>query len=109
MELLTSGRFFVRDVPTLALRRINGDSAGNYHLMDEETTGGIVIPTIITSSIMKNQPEECLFRWELPAQGRGIHWRNGIPPGITSSETSTPPMEGDSAGNHQLIYADSEQ
>jgi hypothetical protein len=31
LELLPSGRLLERNVPTLALRRINGDSAGNYH------------------------------------------------------------------------------
>jgi hypothetical protein len=55
-----------RDVPTLALHGINGDSAGNYHHMDEESTG-----------IMG-------FRRELPAYRRGIHPRKGIPQGIVS-------------------------
>jgi hypothetical protein len=31
--------------------------------------------------------EDWLFRRELPAQRRGIHPKNGIPPGITSSWT----------------------
>jgi hypothetical protein len=33
---------------------INGDFAGNYHLMDEESTRGMVIPPGITSSWTKN-------------------------------------------------------
>jgi hypothetical protein len=45
---------------------INGDSAGNYHYMDEESIGGMV------------------FRQELLAQRQGTHPRKGIPPGITS-------------------------
>jgi hypothetical protein len=53
-------------VPTLTLHRINGESAGNYHLRDEESTG------------------ERGFRRELPALKRGIHPRKGILPGITS-------------------------
>jgi hypothetical protein len=61
-------------VPTLALHGINGVSGGNYHLMDEESTGGMVMP-----------------------------------PGIASSWTRNPPEEKDSAGNYQLIYADSDQ
>jgi hypothetical protein len=55
-----------RDVPILALHGINGKSAGNYHLIDEESTGGMG------------------FRRELPAHRLGIHPRKGIPPGITS-------------------------
>jgi hypothetical protein len=39
-----------RDVPTLALRGINRDSVGNYHLMDKESTGIMVIPPGITRS-----------------------------------------------------------
>jgi hypothetical protein len=50
MELLPSGGLFERDMLTLALQGITGDSAGNYNLMDEETTGGMVIPPEITSS-----------------------------------------------------------
>jgi hypothetical protein len=41
--LLPFKGFFVHDVPTLALSGIDGDSARNYHLMDEEFTGGMVI------------------------------------------------------------------
>jgi hypothetical protein len=39
--MVTIRRTFGRDVPTLALHGINGNSAGNYHLMDEEFTGEI--------------------------------------------------------------------
>jgi hypothetical protein len=55
-----------RDVPTLALHGINGESAGNNHLINEEST------------------EVTGFRRELPAHRRGIHTRKKIPPGITS-------------------------
>jgi hypothetical protein len=41
--------------------RINGDSAGNYNLMDKESTGGMFT----------------VFHRELPVQGCGIYWRNG--------------------------------
>jgi hypothetical protein len=34
--LFPTGGFFIQDVPKLALHEMNGDSAGNYHLMDEE-------------------------------------------------------------------------
>jgi hypothetical protein len=43
LELLPSRRFFTRYVPIIALDRINSDSAVNYQLMDEESTGGMVI------------------------------------------------------------------
>jgi hypothetical protein len=36
--LLPSGGFFVRGLPTLALHGINSDSAGNYQLIDQEST-----------------------------------------------------------------------
>jgi hypothetical protein len=35
--------------------------------------------------------------------------RMGFPPGITSSETRNPPEEYDSAGNNQLMEADSDR
>jgi hypothetical protein len=41
LELLPSGGFFVRGLPTLALHGINSDSAGNYQVKDEESTGRI--------------------------------------------------------------------
>jgi hypothetical protein len=47
----------------------------------------MVIPPGITSSWTRKLPEEGLFRRELLAHRRGIHPRNGIPPGITSSGT----------------------
>jgi hypothetical protein len=55
-----------RDVPTIALHGISGESAWNYHLIDEESTGGRG------------------FRSELPAYRRGINPRKGILPRITS-------------------------
>jgi hypothetical protein len=47
---LPTGGFFGREPPTLALQEINGDSSGNNHLMNEESIGGIVILSGITSS-----------------------------------------------------------
>jgi hypothetical protein len=41
VELLPSRGFFVRGLPTLALHGINSDSAGNYRLIDEKSTGRI--------------------------------------------------------------------
>jgi hypothetical protein len=38
LALLPSGGLLESDLPTLALHRINGESAGNYHLRDEEST-----------------------------------------------------------------------
>jgi hypothetical protein len=48
-----------------SVHEIHGESAGSFHLMNEESTGGRG------------------FRQELPAHRRGIHPRKGIPPGIT--------------------------
>jgi hypothetical protein len=53
-------------VPTLALHGINGETAGNYHLINEESNGGRG------------------YRREIQAHRQGIHLRNGILPGITS-------------------------
>jgi hypothetical protein len=66
LESLLSGGRLERNVTTLALHRINEDSAGNNHLLDEEYSRGMG------------------FRWELPAHKRGIHTRKGISQGITS-------------------------
>jgi hypothetical protein len=41
-------------------------SAGNYQLLDEESTGRMIIPQGITSSWIRNPPEEWLFRWNDP-------------------------------------------
>jgi hypothetical protein len=65
------------------------------------------IPLWITSSMMRNPPEEWVFHCELPAQGLGIHRRNGFLPGITSSWMRNPLMDCDYAGNHQLMDAES--
>jgi hypothetical protein len=40
--LLPSRGFFVCKLPTLVLHRLNGDSAENCHLIDDEFTGRIV-------------------------------------------------------------------
>jgi hypothetical protein len=53
-------------VPIDALHGINGESARNYHVIDEESIGGRG------------------FRRELPAHRRGIYPKKGIPSGITS-------------------------
>jgi hypothetical protein len=66
--LLLFGGFFVRNAPKLALSGINGDSAGKTHLMDEESTGGMLILPGIANSPTRNPPKKCLFRRELPAQ-----------------------------------------
>jgi hypothetical protein len=63
----------------------------------------MLIPLEISSSLTRNPSEKWLFRQELPAHGRGIHRRNGIPLGITSSWNRNPTEEGDSAGNNQLL------
>jgi hypothetical protein len=60
-----------------------GNSAGNYHVMDVESNGGMVIPPEITSLWTRNPLEE--FHRELTAMGRGIHPRNIFPPGIIRS------------------------
>jgi hypothetical protein len=90
LVLLRSGGLLEYDVPTLALHRINGDSAGNHHLIDEVYTGGMVIPPGVTRSQTRNTPEECSF-----------------PLGITRSETRNPPEEWDSAGNYRLVDEES--
>jgi hypothetical protein len=87
--LLPSEGFFVRELPTLDLYSINGDSAGNYHLMNEESTGGMVIPLGTTVSLTRNPPEEWLFRREFSGQAQGIHRRNGIPPKLSADNKST--------------------
>jgi hypothetical protein len=45
-------------VAVLGFKGINYDSAGIYHLMDTESTGGMVIARGITSSGTMNPPEE---------------------------------------------------
>jgi hypothetical protein len=45
--------FFIRGLPTLPFHGINSDSAGNYQLIDQESTGRMVFPPGITSSGMK--------------------------------------------------------
>jgi hypothetical protein len=55
-DIVTIRRTLDCRVPTLALHGINSVSAGNYKLMDTESTGGMVFSA-------RN----------LPAHGRGIH------------------------------------
>jgi hypothetical protein len=72
-------------MPTLAIHGINRDSVGNYHVMDEESTGEMVIPPGITRLFEqgihakkvyfagnyqirdKKSIEGMVFRQELPA------------------------------------------
>jgi hypothetical protein len=63
----------------------------------------------ITSSRTRNPPAEWIFRCELLAQGLEIHRRNSFPPGITITWTMNPPEEWISAGNLQIMNADSGQ
>jgi hypothetical protein len=56
--LLPSGGFFVRGLPTLALHGRNSDSAGNYQLIDVESTIRMGFPPGFTSSGTRNTPEE---------------------------------------------------
>jgi hypothetical protein len=70
-------------VPTLTLHVINGDSAGNFNLLDEESTGGMVIQSGIISD--EDSTRGMGISWVLPAHRRGIHQRQGIPPGMTCS------------------------
>jgi hypothetical protein len=66
--LFPSGGLFIRELPALAFHGINRDSAGNYQLNDEESTGGMVIPPGIAISLTRNLEEEGLFSRKLPAQ-----------------------------------------
>jgi hypothetical protein len=86
--LLPSGGYFVRVLPTLALREINSDSAGNYQLIEEESTGRISFA-------------DCQHS---PSMGEIL-----IMPGIIRLGTRNPPEEYDSAGNNQLMEADSDR
>jgi hypothetical protein len=56
--LLPSGGFFARGLPTLALNGINSDSAGNYQLIDVESTIRMGFPPRITTSRTRNPPKE---------------------------------------------------
>jgi hypothetical protein len=67
----------------------NGYSAGNYQLLDKESTGRME------------------FCWELPAPKRGIHRKNGILSGITGFWTRNPREEGNLAGNYRLLNEES--
>jgi hypothetical protein len=73
-------------VSTLALHEINGDSAGNFYLMDKESTGGTFILPEISSSQARNLPEKCFFPLGTTSSGTRNHWRNGY-----------------SAGNYQIM------
>jgi hypothetical protein len=49
---------FLRGLPTLALHGINSESAGNYQLIDVESTVRMGFLLGITSSETRNPPEE---------------------------------------------------
>jgi hypothetical protein len=49
---------FVGELPTLALHGINSESAGNYQLIDVESTVRMGFPPGITSLGTRNPPEE---------------------------------------------------
>jgi hypothetical protein len=97
--LLPSGGFFVSGLPRLALHGINSDSAGNYQLIDEESTGRI------SSADCQHSPSTGFCRELRSYQLIEVESivRMGFLPGITSSGTRNPPEEGDSIGNYQLI------
>jgi hypothetical protein len=65
-------------------------SAGNYNLLDNESTRGID------------------FLWELPLlDEESPRQKNAIPPGITISWTRNPHKEGNSTGNCRLLDEES--
>jgi hypothetical protein len=71
--LLPFGGFFVRGLPTLALHGRNSDSAGNYQLIDVESTVSMGFPPGVTSSGTRNPPEGGRgFHRELPAYCLGF-------------------------------------
>jgi hypothetical protein len=59
--LLKSRGFFIHGLPTLPLYGINSVFAGNYQLIDKESTGKMVFPPGITSYGTRNLPKE----WDL--------------------------------------------
>jgi hypothetical protein len=80
MSFTVQRTFRTRDMKKLALHGINGHSAGNYQLMDEESAEGMGV------------------RQELPVHRRRIYPRKGIPPGMTSPfHTSKIKMSGKSS------------
>jgi hypothetical protein len=59
--LLPSGGFFVCGLPTLVFHGINSDSAGNYQLIDVESTVRMGFLPGITSSGTRNPSQEADF------------------------------------------------
>jgi hypothetical protein len=55
---IPAGRFFVPDVPTLALHGLNSNSAGIYQILDKELSGRMFILPGISSSEKRNPLEE---------------------------------------------------
>jgi hypothetical protein len=89
--------FFKICVPLFHIRILHSNESWNcYHTEDFSSTNYLYSPSKnvavcgtmgymvnllgLTSSWTRNSQEEWLFRWELPANGRGIHPRNGILP-----------------------------
>jgi hypothetical protein len=56
--LLSSGGFSFCGLPTLALHGINSDSAGNYQLVDMESTLRMGFMQGITTAETRNPPEK---------------------------------------------------
>jgi hypothetical protein len=102
--LLPSGGFFVRGLPTLALLGRNSDSAVNYQLKDQESTGRISSADCqhSASTGLKN---ESAGNYQFIDVESTV--RMGFLPGITSLVTINQPEVGDSTGNYQLIDSDS--
>jgi hypothetical protein len=102
--LLPSGGFSFCRLPTLALHRINSNSAGNYQLIDEESSRRI-------------SSADCQYLPSINSDSAGNYQlidvestiRMGFPPGITTSGKRNSPEESDSAGNNQLMEADSDR
>jgi hypothetical protein len=65
--LLPSGGFFVSGLPTLAFHGINSDSAGNYQLIDMESTVRMGFPQGITQLRDKKSTRGRGFQREIPA------------------------------------------
>jgi hypothetical protein len=88
--LLLSGGLLERDVPSLVLHRINGDSAENHRHMDEKSTR----VKFFGRELLDHEREFCLNN----VYSAGNYTRSG---------TRNPPEEWHSAGNYQLIDEES--
>jgi hypothetical protein len=68
LESLPSGGSLDRHVPILTLHGINGESAGNYHLMNEEYTRGRGFLRELPAYICGSRPVRSKFA-ESPSNG----------------------------------------